>query len=75
MLALIQIINHMLVQLEYTETEVTAIFESVEAHEVGFQDMLDTLNLELSPTMLQLATAKLNKWPSALAILKMRNEV
>ena len=72
MLALLQIINHMIVGLEYTENEVEAAFKSIQDGAMSLQDLLDSLNLELSPTNYMLAQTKIRRWPSALHVIKIR---
>jgi hypothetical protein len=72
MLALLQVITHMIVGLEYTEAEVKAAFQMLEAGELSFPELLDSLNLDMSHPMQTLAVQKLRRWPSALTVVKMR---
>jgi hypothetical protein len=72
MLALLQVINYMLVNLEYTEDEVKDAFRSVETGEIAFSELLGVLGLELNKTSLELATSKINRWPSAMRVVLMR---
>lgn len=78
MTAMLQIMTYMLTHLEYTESEVAALFESLEAGEITSQDLLDGLGIEdyfLSPLHRELFQQKLRLWPSALAVVKIRENI
>lgn len=66
MLRLIQIVNHMLVYLEYSETEVQQAFEAIESGELSYDQLLDIINVVPSEAQDERAILKLDKWPSAL---------
>lgn len=73
MLALIQIINHMVTRLEYSDLEIDDAFTQVVNGDETVGTLLDALNLELSPTSLQLAQEKVGRWESAFVAATGRN--
>lgn len=73
MLRLIQIISYMMNHVEYTESEVIEIFESIERCEMEYHDLLDMLNIDTSGVALDFAAIeKLPKWRSALQFVKLK---
>jgi Mn-containing catalase len=72
MLALLQIMNYMLADLDYSEQEVKDLFRKVADDELSLEVLLDIIGLEISDLSLELAKEKLPKWKSALAVTKMR---
>lgn len=71
-LRLIQVIHRMF-YLEYTEDEIKEAFTAVQDGDITFDDLLDTLNIDNgSVTANLLAIEKINKWPSALTVVKMK---
>ncbi len=74
MLGLIQIMNYMLVRLEYTAAEVEPIFASIEAGHSSVEDLTNELEIDISPTLLRTVAEKIGMWPSALRFTLMRLE-
>jgi hypothetical protein len=74
MLGLIQIINYMINTLEYDLIEIDSAFKEIENGDESIETLCDVLGIQLSPTMLQLATEKANKWESAYNTVKLLNK-
>lgn len=75
MLRLLQVIQYMLVNLEYSETEVVEHLKAVQYGRLTFPDLLDVLGLESEGyTLDQLAESKIKsgRWYSALNVVKMK---
>jgi hypothetical protein len=75
MIRLMQVINHMLINLEYTEAEVIEHLKAVQYGDLTFEELLDALNLtSTSKTLDERASQhiKSGKWASALAVTKLR---
>lgn len=74
MLGLMQVINYMVVNLEYSHIEIDEAFTAIVNGDETIASLCDVLGIELSPTSAQLAQEKVSKWESAFFVIKMRQE-
>jgi hypothetical protein len=74
MLGLMQIINYMF-KIGYDETEISLVFNNIKTEE-DLTVLLDELGIELGNEVIFKSTfEKLDKYPSALSVTKMRLEL
>jgi len=73
MLALLQIINYMINNLDYDQSEVIEAFENIERGKTTLGELLMVLGLEINETSERLANEKMNRWRSALHVIEMRS--
>ena len=65
MLLMIQVIRYMINELEYSDFEIDEIFNNIKTGKISFQDLLNVLELETNPTLIQSAQDKISRWESA----------
>lgn len=75
MLHLIQIINHMLYTLEYTEDEIRSMLDEAKEGSLPLEILLDSVNLDASEEQLKRLYAALPRWESALFVVQQRGMV
>lgn len=72
MLGLMQLIQYMSVTLEYTDLEIDDAFTAIVNGDETIETLCDVLGVDLNPTILVAAQAKVSKWKSAAAVIKMK---
>ena len=72
MLGLMQLIQYMSVNLEYSDLEIDEAFTAIVNGDETIETLCDVLGVELNATILDAAKAKVSKWKSAHAVVKMR---
>ena len=75
MLRLLQVMQYMLVDMEYTERELRATFQDIENGHSTFLDLMDALGLESASGAMDMSAVEVihaKKWISALVVTKMR---
>lgn len=75
MLALLQIITHMMVTLEYNELEVDEAFTAIVNGDETIDTLCNALNLDMSKTMRQLAQGKVKRWESVVILVNLQKNM
>lgn len=75
MLSLLQIINHMLVNLEYSVSDIDDTFTAIINKDFSVEELLDVVGMEIAhPAVLERLKNAIPKYESALKIIELRNE-
>ena len=72
MLGLMQLINYMSVNLEYSDIDIDEVFTAIVNGDETIETLCDVLGVDLNPTLVQATQAKVGLWKSAAAVIKMR---
>jgi hypothetical protein len=73
MLHIMQILNHMLYRLEYSEEEIRATFRDILNEELTVEELMDSIGLEFgNQHQMDRIKDKLPRWESALKVIQMR---